>query len=127
MMTTFHARIDAIRRERGLSYRALGKLVGMSHGNVHKLLTSTHEAPRPPLGADLELWFDVLGTSEADEPLLRLLAAAEHIPDPTARAQVEAIIIAHMEEKRAARVAEPRRGNYQIGALSTRRTPTHRK
>jgi transcriptional regulator with XRE-family HTH domain len=105
-VTAFGERIEVIRKDKGVSLRALGAAINMSHGNVQKILKGRHGAseeighkrlrpPKPPLGADLEAWFDVLGTNEADEPLLRLLAAAAHVPADADREVLEAFIIAH--------------------------------
>lgn len=103
-MTAFGERMEGLRKARGMSLRALAAAVGMSVGNVHKILSGRHgksveenhnrqRPPTPPLGTDLQMWFDVLGTSRAEEPLLRLLAAAAHVPDDIARQELEDLLV----------------------------------
>lgn len=94
-VTMFGQRIKALLKQRGLTLRAFGAMVQMSHGNISKVLNGSHEAPNPPVGVDLEMWFDAIGTVEAEEPQLRLLAAAAHCRDPQARSELEAFIVCH--------------------------------
>jgi transcriptional regulator with XRE-family HTH domain len=94
-MTAFGERLDARRKARKLTLRAMGRQVSMSHGNLSKVLNGSHEAPSPPLGTDLQLWFDVVGTEAADEERLRLLAAAAHVPLDSAREELERFILRH--------------------------------
>lgn len=111
-MTAFGDKFEAIRKAKKVTLRAMGAQVGMSHSNINKILKGSHEAPRPPLGAELEMWFDAVGTTEEEEPLLRLLAAAAHVPDNQAREQLEGWIISHVDEQKVQpirRVTIPRR------------------
>jgi transcriptional regulator with XRE-family HTH domain len=105
-MTAFGDRLDALRRARKLTLRAMGRQVSMSHANLSKVLNGSHEAPAPPLGAELQLWFDVLGVAADDEVLLRLLAAAAHVPHDGAREELERFILVYgagrRDETRAA-------------------------
>jgi len=94
-MTAFGERLDALRKTRKMTLRAMGRLVSMSHGNLSKVLNGSHEAPAPPLGADLQLWFDVVGTEASEEERLRLLAAAAHVPLDSAREELERFILRH--------------------------------
>jgi transcriptional regulator with XRE-family HTH domain len=100
LMTAFGERLDALRKARKLTLRAMGRQISMSHGNLSKVLNGSHEAPSPPLGADLQLWFDVVGTDEADEERLRLLAAAAHVPLDSAREELERFILRHTVDLR---------------------------
>jgi hypothetical protein len=89
----------------------------MSQSNLNKILNGSHEAPNPPVGMDLELWFDALGTDEADEPVLRLLAAAGHCRSPEARAELEAFVLAHAQQ--ASEVVPRRRADIRHAADGT--------
>ncbi len=80
MISAFGRALNDHLQRAGLSQRAFGELVGMSHANVNKIINSTHEAPPPPLDADLSVWMDVLKVPEAERQTLVDLAALAQIP-----------------------------------------------
>jgi len=129
-MSAFGREVDRIRRAKDITLAAFGAAVQRSEGSVSRILrgdygestsTGRRRKPVPPLGKELEMWFDVLGTDEADEPLLRLLAGAAYVPDEATRIALETMII---ERFRGPKLppeggADSARGTYRIGARGT--------
>jgi transcriptional regulator with XRE-family HTH domain len=139
VMTAFAERMERLRQAKGVSLRALGAAVLMSHGNLSKILSGKHGAtedpnhrrlrpPTPPLGPELEMWFDALGASEAESRILRMLAAAAHVPHDQTREELERMILKYEQSSEfLAEVEQANRQVYQIGDLSRGRASLNEK
>jgi transcriptional regulator with XRE-family HTH domain len=82
--------------ELGLSQRVFARQVGLSHANINKIINSSHEAPPPPQGDDLERWATVLQIPAAEHQRFCDLAALGHLPW-TVRARWEAWYDTHQQ------------------------------
>lgn len=105
-MNAFGREVERIRRAKDITLASLGAGVQRSEGSISRILRGEYgevtgagrkRPPMPPLGAELEMWLDVLGTTPAEDELLRLLAGAAHCPDRLTREAIEAIIMERFE------------------------------
>jgi transcriptional regulator with XRE-family HTH domain len=80
MDTAFGILVKRRLTDLGMSQREFAALVGLSHANINKIINASHEAPPPPLGADLMRWASVLQIPTDQQQYFCDLAALVYLP-----------------------------------------------